>query len=43
MDTKILAGIIDEMLSESEKIGKSKKSIGRILDLNKKFMAEIEK
>lgn len=43
MDTKIIAGIIDEMISETEKIGKDKKAADKILALNKKLKAEIEK
>ena len=43
MDTKALTNLIDEMISESEKIGKDKKAAGRILELNKKLKAEAEK
>ena len=43
MDTKVLTNLIDDMLSDSEKLGKDKKAAGRILELNKKLKAEIER
>ena len=43
MDTKVLTGLIADMLSESEKAARDKRSAGRILELNKKFKGEIEK
>ena len=43
MDTTVLTNLIADMLSESEKIGKDRKAAGKILELNKKLKAEVEK
>jgi len=40
MNTKILLNLIDEMISEAEKL-KNKKAVSRILELNKKFREEL--
>ena len=43
MDTKIIIGIIDEMISKTATIEKNKKSLKEFLELNKKLQSELEK
>ena len=43
MDTKSLLKIIEEMLSKTATIEKNKKSLKEFLELNKKFLNEIER
>jgi len=41
MNTKILLSLIDEMISEADKM-KNKKAAANIIELNKKFREELK-